>query len=161
MLAAYQILDYKSFKQLDEKQLQNMTRNVNGTPTKLSAVRVKLVVDKIDYIRFHEANRDYDLATDPRSWNREDFRNWKQLGRPKSIAVFTPEQKRLDKLWKEYDLSVSTAAASTATPTTEPVVTDNRIISKDDKNSNLGDVAAFATSDATADDIDNVKLTLG
>ena len=35
MLAAYQILDYKSFKQLDEKQLQNMTRNVNDTPTKL------------------------------------------------------------------------------------------------------------------------------
>ena len=30
-LAAYHIFDYKSFKQLDEKQLLNMTRNVDGT----------------------------------------------------------------------------------------------------------------------------------
>ena len=95
MLAAYQILDYKSFKQLDEKQLQDMTRDVNGTPTKLSAVRVKLVIDRIDNIRFHEANAAYNLAADPTSWNtnefNRDYRRWLHLGKPKSIAEYTPK----------------------------------------------------------------------
>ena len=77
MLAAYQIFDYKSFKQLNEKQLQNMTRNVNGTPTKLfpgHEWKFKSVVDKIDYIRFHEANHAYNLATDTTSWNTNEFK---------------------------------------------------------------------------------------
>ena len=38
---------------------------------------------------------------------------------------------------------------------------NNRIFSKDDKNSNLDDVTDAATADATADDIYNVKLTFG
>ena len=67
MLAAYQILDYKSFKQLDKKKLLDMTRNVNGIPTKLFPCMVKLLLDCIKYIRFHEANNDYDLAADPTS----------------------------------------------------------------------------------------------
>ena len=104
MLDAYQIFDYKSFKQLDEKQLQNMTRNINGTPTKLfpgKEWKLKSVVDRIDYIRFHEANRDYNLATDPTSWNTTEFRRWTRLGQPKSFAAYTPKQKRLYDSLKE------------------------------------------------------------
>ena len=69
MLAAYQILDYKSFKQLDKKQLLDMTRNVNGIQTKLLLTKVVLLVICIKYIRFHEPNRDYDLTADQKSWD--------------------------------------------------------------------------------------------
>ena len=64
ILAAYHILDYKSFKQLDKKQLLNIIHNVNGTVIKFSIHRV---VESIKYIRFYEANYDYNLAADPTS----------------------------------------------------------------------------------------------
>ena len=67
MLAAYQILDYKSFKQLDKKKLLDMTRNVNDIPTKLFPCKVEQLLNCIKYIRFHEANNDNDLAADPTS----------------------------------------------------------------------------------------------
>ena len=46
-----------------------MTRNVNGIPTKLFSVKIILLVNCIEYIRFHEVNCDYDLAADPTSWD--------------------------------------------------------------------------------------------
>ena len=61
ILAAYHILDYKSFKQLNEKQLLNMTRNVKSTAIKRE---IRRVVERIKYIRFHEANGDHDLVAD-------------------------------------------------------------------------------------------------
>ena len=85
-----------------------MTRNVTGTAINLCIHRI---VESIEYTRFHEANRDYDLVADPTSWNKEDFKDWRHLGKPKCIAAFTPEQKRQDGLWKEYarkDLSIRT-----------------------------------------------------
>ena len=68
-----------------------MAHNVNAIPTKLFPWRINLIVDRIEYIRFHEANRDYDLAANPTSWNRTDFTGWRAMGKPKSIAAFTPE----------------------------------------------------------------------
>ena len=94
----------------------------------------------------------------------DDFFHWSNLGKSKSVAAVTPDQKWQYELEKEHarrDLSISTAAATTVTTITAPVVNNNRIISKDDKNSNLDDVTAAATAAATADDIYNVKLTLG
>ena len=131
-LAANHILNYKSFKQLNKKQLLNMTRNVNGTPTKLFGRRVKHVVDGIEYMKFHEANRDYDLAADPTSWNREDFKDWRCLGNPKSIAAFTPKQKRLDEIWRK---SARRNLLNSVVPA---------IISNEEVTSNLNGVAAAA-----------------
>ena len=70
ILAAYHILDYKSFKQLDYKELLNITCNVNGSAIKRCIQRIDV---RIKYIRFHEANHDYDLVADPTKWERDDF----------------------------------------------------------------------------------------
>ena len=91
MLAAYQILDYKSFKQLNKKQFLNMTRNVNGIPTKLFPGKVKLLINCIEYNRSLEANCDYDLAANPTSWDTKEGKRWRALEIPKSIAIFTPQ----------------------------------------------------------------------
>ena len=128
-LAAYHILDYKSFKQLNEKQLLNMTRNINGITIKCCIQRV---VDRIKYIRFHEAIGDDDLVADPTKWDRDDFFHWRINGKPKSINTFTPEQKRQDEFWRESarrDLSVST---STIITTATEIA-----FNKDDISSNL------------------------
>ena len=85
------------------------------------------------------------MAENPDQWVEEDFEDWIDLGKPKSIANFTPEQKRQDELRKEYarrDLSISTAAATTTTTapeivSDEEVVSNVNVVTKRDDNSNL------------------------
>ena len=134
------------------------------SPFLLLARYITSINNVLLYYQFMRNNNNEVMVENSDQWVTEDFEDWRCLGKPKSIAAFTPEQKRQDELWKEpakRDLSVSTAAATTATTTTAPVVNDNKIISKKDKNSKLDDVVTTTTADATADDIDNVKLTLG
>ena len=62
------------------------------------------------------------MAENPNQWVKEVFKDWMILGKPKSIADFTPEQKRQDELWKEpakRDLCVTTMASTTTTTTTK------------------------------------------
>ena len=128
-LTAYHILDYKSFKQLSKKQSLNMTRNVSTTAIKRC---IQNIVDISEYIRFHEANGDDDLVADPTKWDRDDddFFHWKILEKPKSTAVFTPQQKMEDKRWRQA------RAVDETIKTTEPVVISTEIVPTEEVNSN-------------------------
>ena len=93
--------------------------------------RIRRVVERIKHIRFHKANGDNDLVADPTNWDEDDFFHWEINGKPKSIATFTPEQKRQDEFRKaseRRDLSVSTSAATTTTPTEPAIVLNEEVV---------------------------------
>ena len=133
-LATCNILDYKSFKQLDKKQLLNMTRNVKNPAINRC---ISSIVKRIEYTRFHEANGDNDLAANPTNWDEDDFFHWKINGKPKSIATFTPEQKWFEefrKASKRRHLMASTAPTviSTEIVSNKEVVSNGNGVADDD-----------------------------
>ena len=62
---------------------------------------IKTINNVLLYYQFIINNNNEVMAENPDQWVEEDYNDWKYLGKPKSIAVFTPGQKRLNERRKE------------------------------------------------------------
>ena len=101
------------------------------------------------------------MAKDPENWVKEDFELWIDNGcHPTTASAKAASTNAALSGTTTANVTVTPVAVcpdtkkattTAATTTTAPMVNTNRIISKDDKNSNLDDVAATATADATVD----------
>ena len=127
---------FKDFTACEEQSFLDMNRKKGNVMVPFDRRYIKSINDALLYYQFMINNNNEVITENPDQLVKEDFENWRDLAKPKSIAVFTPEQKRQDELWKEYarNLSVSTAAATTPpTTTTTPVVISTEMVSNEEE----------------------------
>ena len=87
------LYNYDNFLEYDKQQLLGMRRQKYNVRTPFNSRKINLINDVLLYYQFMRNNNNEVMVENPDQWVRE-FKDWRDLGKPKSIAAFTPKQKQ-------------------------------------------------------------------